>query len=806
MSNRGRRATPRKKDDSAEGLEEKHGDDVTEETMSDCKGTVRENAQDRRRYIELNVRYSEGYSLYSDKLQPFLKNRPRDMVLHIQARYDEAQVYSIDNIIATERTAEMANLPRYTAPNKKYPFANRVGFQAEMMRANSQAKKDQQKARYQEEPEHGQVKRDNVRTNMRKRYQDKWEFDSDDSAVKEHDKMAEVLTKDLGKWSETVKVDDGFIPWQRQPANRDDVYPDPDCSSEGDDGPGEETRPKNKNTCCLPSNGELKRMERGVQVVLETENQCRCVKVFAFNSSDDRLQNMAMADFLITLLVLNGKVQTVATTLEEILNQLEGMTGEFDATEPNVDRYRTCSVPAKGTFRLDRTAWDKLRTTQRERTFIDPRWRDAVVNGIKEKPTCDPIVGEEKESFKKYSSSSLPGGSASEDWEGFLNKSISQDAGIRCHLWQHFILDDLKGKQLQLNSRNPTHYLTSKTGNNFRLKRRLSLASCKGKEHPDLPMVERVIKAYCLEETASDLYRKLSMGTQAVDESPQGFLMRMMGLRDRMWREVVGIQAQTAHFLNTFYSANSPKRINKELTPEETKWIKRWLRVKDKFNISDSAFHEIRMLGQERVPPLYRVIEERKEQSKMIPIITEADQLYTQLLETIWASWADDAPALMEVPVEAPAVMGVPVEAPAAMEVPVEAPAVMEVAAPSPPAHRKATMAAPTVLRSNATLVGHSVVPLITKISDQAVPTPPDELLARIEAEVPLRRYDAHEILERIGTLTCEPPEALLRMTGLDTKDQESAVRLAHFTIRAANEIQDGQDVSKEEAAVAAAL
>ncbi|CAH1242449.1 Hypp6714 [Branchiostoma lanceolatum] len=111
-------------------------------------------------------------------------------------------------------------------------------------------------------------------------------------------------------------------------------------------------------------------------------------------------------------------------------------------------------------------------------------------------------------------------------------------------------------------------------------------------------------------------------------------------------------------------------------------------------------------------------------------------------------------------------------------------------------------MAAPTVLRSNATLVGHSVVPLITKSSD---PSPPDELLARIEAEVPLRRYDADEILERIGTLTCEPPEALLRMTGLDTKDKESAARLAHFTIRAANEIQDGQDVSKEEAAVAAA-
>ncbi|XP_066273514.1 uncharacterized protein [Branchiostoma lanceolatum] len=49
---------------------------------------------------------------------------------------------------------------------------------------------------------------------------------------------------------------------------------------------------------------------------------------FAFNSSDDRLQNMAMADLLITLLFLDGKVQTVATTLAEILKQLEGMTGD----------------------------------------------------------------------------------------------------------------------------------------------------------------------------------------------------------------------------------------------------------------------------------------------------------------------------------------------------------------------------------------------------------------------------------------------------------------------------------------------
>ncbi|CAH1268941.1 KLHL41 [Branchiostoma lanceolatum] len=54
-----------------------------------------------RKYIELNVRYSEGYSVYSSKLQPFLKNRPRDMVLHIQARYNEAQVYNTDDIIDT---------------------------------------------------------------------------------------------------------------------------------------------------------------------------------------------------------------------------------------------------------------------------------------------------------------------------------------------------------------------------------------------------------------------------------------------------------------------------------------------------------------------------------------------------------------------------------------------------------------------------------------------------------------------------------------------------------------------------------
>ncbi|CAH1242543.1 Hypp6822 [Branchiostoma lanceolatum] len=367
--------------------------------------------------------------------------------------------------------------------------------------------------------------------------------------------------------------------------------------------------------------------------------------------------------------------------------------------------------------------------------------------------------------LKKYSSSSLPGGSASEDWEGYLNKSISQDAGIRCHLWQHFILDDLKGKQLQLNSRNPTHYLTSKTGNNSGLKRRLSLASCKdalskatllrhlsGDALSTYTSADPTIKTGSCNDVMdflraifqrpndpSHYEAELNSLRQSATESGQAFEVEIV-MEGRRKPQVVTWPKGEVFAVESPPDQQPPpppRRINKELTPEETKWIQRWLRVKDKFNISDSAFHEIRMLGQERVPPLYRVIEERKEQSKMIPIITEdtnsldrrslrdllthllrhhhhfirdnmvsvrlsgdgrqvtrnhrivirrklfslckmgittahkhatkkqkemyedhdkpADQLYTQLLETIWASWADDAPALMKVPVEAPA-------------------------------------------------------------------------------------------------------------------------------------------------------
>ncbi|KAI8490475.1 hypothetical protein Bbelb_317430 [Branchiostoma belcheri] len=53
--------------------------------------------------------------------------------------------------------------------------------------------------------------------------------------------------------------------------------------------------------------------------------------------------------------------------------------------------------------------------------------------------------------------------------------------------------------------------------------------------------------------------------------------------------------------------------------------VQKWLRVKDKFVISDEGYHEIRMLSKATVPPLYRVIEERVRQNGMITILTEAN-------------------------------------------------------------------------------------------------------------------------------------------------------------------------------------
>ncbi|KAI8516332.1 hypothetical protein Bbelb_049130 [Branchiostoma belcheri] len=55
-----------------------------------------------------------------------------------------------------------------------------------------------------------------------------------------------------------------------------------------------------------------------------------------------------------------------------------------------------------------------------------------------------------------------------------------------------------------------------------------------GKEQLNLTLVEQVIRAHGLEETATDLYRKLSIGCQEEGESSQGFVTRMMGLRDKV--------------------------------------------------------------------------------------------------------------------------------------------------------------------------------------------------------------------------------------------------------------------------------
>ncbi|CAH1233119.1 Hypp597 [Branchiostoma lanceolatum] len=63
-----------------------------------------------------------------------------------------------------------------------------------------------------------------------------------------------------------------------------------------------------------------------------------------------------------------------------------------------------------------------------------------------------------------------------------------------------------------------------------------------------------------------------------------------------------------------------------ERTPaEKTKHVQKWLRIKDKFVISDVGYHEIRMMSPETVPPLYKLGDEKKEQNKMIGITTDKE-------------------------------------------------------------------------------------------------------------------------------------------------------------------------------------
>ncbi|CAH1277471.1 TRAF3 [Branchiostoma lanceolatum] len=78
--------------------------------------------------------------------------------------------------------------------------------------------------------------------------------------------------------------------------------------------------------------------------------------------------------------------------------------------------------------------------------------------------------------------------------------------------------------------------------------------------------------------------------------------------------------------MNTVLQMPKNQAFQKESHARRQEVDKKWLRVKDKFQISDSAIHEIRMLAQERVPPLYIIQEERKElQMRMRPNFIHLD-------------------------------------------------------------------------------------------------------------------------------------------------------------------------------------
>ncbi|XP_035664360.1 uncharacterized protein LOC118407892 [Branchiostoma floridae] len=95
------------------------------------------------------------------------------------------------------------------------------------------------------------------------------------------------------------------------------------------------------------------------------------------------------------------------------------------------------------------------------------------------------------------------------------------------------------------------------------------------------------------------------------------------------------------------------------------------------------------------------------------------------------------------------------------------------------------TMSAP-VLRGDVTLVNHNLMEVFKAVMSEA-PLPDDDQLARFDPEVPLRSMSGDELKKRLSELTGEDAELLLAMTGKDVKAQETIVRLAHFTILAAN-------------------
>ncbi|CAH1277593.1 Hypp9708, partial [Branchiostoma lanceolatum] len=94
-------------------------------------------------------------------------------------------------------------------------------------------------------------------------------------------------------------------------------------------------------------------------------------------------------------------------------------------------------------------------------------------------------------------------------------------------------------------------------------------------------------------------------------------------------------------------------------------------------------------------------------------------------------------------------------------------------------------MSAP-VLRGDVTLVNRNLMEVIKAVRSDS-PLPEEDLIATYFPDVPLRSLSRDELEEHMADLTGESLDLLLSMAGLDVKDQDAAIRLAHFTIIAAN-------------------
>ncbi|XP_066303195.1 uncharacterized protein [Branchiostoma lanceolatum] len=84
-----------------ETLKYSHLDGSKKRSLSDMLTTVVTDflPTAHRKYIQLNVTYSSCYRKYHESLPPFLKDRPRGVVIHIMSRLSEAQFYDQGDIL-----------------------------------------------------------------------------------------------------------------------------------------------------------------------------------------------------------------------------------------------------------------------------------------------------------------------------------------------------------------------------------------------------------------------------------------------------------------------------------------------------------------------------------------------------------------------------------------------------------------------------------------------------------------------------------------------------------------------------------